>query len=60
MAGLAKRGWEVHEGKGKRKKTPPQPNALSSSRLSIEETRMLEKWSVEALEEGEKQQSQYF
>lgn len=60
MAGLAKRGWALQEGKGKRKRAEPQRKVLSSTSLPADEAQLLQKWTAEALEDVENQQKQYF
>lgn len=56
IAGLAKRGWNLHGAQGNLKHSA----ALTSAGLPPEESRLLSKWTPRALQEIEKEQSRYF
>lgn len=59
IGGLAQRGWDVHNIHGNRKK-PKQPTALPSTHLPEEDSRLLSKWTPQALREILREQSRYF
>ncbi len=63
MAGLAKRGWDIDDGKDKQKQhglTAPPRTTLPSDLLSADEEKILQTWTADAFAETAIDQSRYF